>query len=269
MGQWRLPSEQIDHVFFTHLHSDHIGDLYELNLQGWSLGRGGPLTVHGPPGVETVVEGYQQAYSLDRRYRVEHHSRELFPPERGELVAAPFEVSEGSQVVHEDGDLRVSAFPVDHSPIEPAVGYRVDYRGRSVVISGDTAPTPSLVEAYEDADLLLHEALAAHVVSTLERAAGEAGQDRLRQIMGDIPDYHTTPVQAAELANQANVRKLVLYHLVPGPPSFPPLAARVFLRGVSAPEPHAGPGDPMPGVFVDRPEPAVLDALDHALGRQP
>lgn len=61
------------------------------------------MKVHGPPGVETVVEGFQRAYELDRRYRVAHHGRELLAPERGELVAAPFELSKGMKVVHEDG----------------------------------------------------------------------------------------------------------------------------------------------------------------------
>lgn len=129
--------------------------------------------------------------------------------------------------------MKISAFSVDHSPIEPAVGYRVEYRGRSVVISGDTAPQPELVEAYKDADLLFHEALADHVVAMLQKVAGEAGQANLSKILGDIPNYHTTPVQAAKLANEANVRKLVLYQLVPGPPTSTPIAEWAFLRGVS------------------------------------
>ncbi len=231
LATWRIPAERIDHVFLTHFHSDHIADLYELNLLGWVAGRSGPLRVHGPQGVETVVEGFQKAYSLDRGYRVAHHG-DLLAPENGHIVAAPFDLGPKTWVVHEDGEVKISAFRVEHDPVEPAVGYRVDYRGRSVVISGDTVRSESLTEAARNVDLLLHEALAPHVVATLKRETEASGQPRLTKIMIDIPDYHTSPVEAAELANEANVRKLVLYHLAPAPPSFTGLAETVFLRGV-------------------------------------
>lgn len=231
LANWRAPSERIQHVFLTHFHSDHFGDLGELNLQGWVAGRGAPLVVHGPPGVERVVNGLQEAYALDRAYRTAHHGEDLMNPAYGLLVAAPFEASASAVVVHQDGELTIRSFLVDHSPVAPSVGYRIDYRGRSVVISGDTAPSPSLVAAAEGADLMLHEALATHVVQTLEAVTREAGQPRLAKVMLDIPDYHTSPVDAARAANAAHVRRLVLYHLVPGPPGVG-IAKDIFLRGV-------------------------------------
>jgi len=88
------------------------------------------------------------------------------------------------------------------------------------------------VAAARDADLLLHEALAPHIVSTIEQMTRAEGRPRIAKIMADIPDYHTSPVAAAKAANEANVGRLVLYHLVPGPP--PGVAEQVFLRGVSA-----------------------------------
>ena len=230
---WRLPSERIEHVFYTHFHSDHIADLYELNLSGWVTGRPGPLQIHGPPGVETVVQGFQQAYAHDRGYRVGHHGAELLPPSHGDLGAVPFEYPSARKVIHTDGEVTVSAFPVQHEPVEPAVGYRVDYRGRSVVISGDTIKSDTLIDASQGADLLLHEALAPHMVARLKGLTEQAGLKRVTKIFADIPDYHTSPVEAAEVANEAGVQKLVLYHLAPAPPHVG-MAERIFLRGVSA-----------------------------------
>ena len=230
IANWRAPAERISRVFLTHFHSDHFGDLGELNLLGWVAGRPGPLYVHGPPGVARVVNGLNEAYALDLGYRVAHHGAELLPPERGALAAVPFAIGDESEVVYEAGELTIRAFALNHAPVAPAVGYRVDYRGRSVVISGDTAPSEALVEAARGADLLLHEALAPHIVATLERESRAAGEDRIATVMADIPDYHTTPIQAARAANAAEVGRLVLYHLVPGPPGR--LAEEVFLRGV-------------------------------------
>jgi ribonuclease Z len=132
--------------------------------------------------------------------------------------------------------LRISAFPIDHRPIVPAYGYRFDYRGRSVVVSGDTAKSASLVAAAKGADVLVHEAQANHLIAIVGEAAAAVGRDRVAKIMADIPSYHTTPVEAAEQANAAHVRLLVLSHLNPAPPNR--FAAHAFVRGVSEVRPE-------------------------------
>lgn len=230
-ARWLAPADRVEHVFLTHFHSDHFGGLADLSLNGWVAGRPGPLAVHGPPGVERVVAGLEEAYALDREYRTQHHGAELLPPEAGRLSASPFEPAAEAQIVFEEGEITIRAFLVEHDPVVPAVGYRLDYRGRSVVISGDTVRSANLVAAARDADLLLHEALAPHVVKTIEEVTRTADQPRLAKVMLDIPDYHASPVDAAHVANEANVRRLVLYHLVPGPSSG--IAQDAFLRDVS------------------------------------
>ncbi|HTR61502.1 MAG TPA: MBL fold metallo-hydrolase, partial [Candidatus Binataceae bacterium] len=135
----------------------------------------------------------------------------------------------------EDG-LKVTAFTVDHAPVAPAYGYRFDYKGRSVVISGDTKPCMNLVANSRDADVLVSEAQSAEMVKMIEAEARHEGNDRAAKIMHDIQLYHTTPVEAATEANAAGVRMLVLSHI--GPPTPNAIARMVFMRGVSAVRPH-------------------------------
>ncbi|HEY9547319.1 MAG TPA: MBL fold metallo-hydrolase [Solimonas sp.] len=234
MAMLRMPGERINGVLFTHFHSDHIGDLGEFNLQTWGAGRPTPLQVYGPEGVARVVTGFQEAYALDAGYRTAHHGADFLPPALEQMQAHTLTLStDGTPTpAFTDGDLHVTVFPVDHRPVEPAVGYRFDYKGRSLVISGDTVKSQNLIKAAHGADLLAHEAQDNHLIARIGAVAAEVGRPRYAKIMADIPDYHTTPVQAAESANEAGVPLLLLYHLNPPPPN--PIAARVFLRGVSA-----------------------------------
>jgi ribonuclease Z len=237
-GSWntlalaRVPAQRIGAVLLTHFHSDHIGELGEINLQTWVAGRPRPLPVYGPPGVGAVVAGFQQAYALDTGYRVAHHGADLLPPETAQMEAREVRAEEGSPASFlEEGDLRITAIRVNHAPVDPAYAYRFDWRGRSVVVSGDTAKHPGLAEAARGADVLVHEAQANHLVAAIGKAARDTGNERIARIMADIPDYHSTPVQAAEVANEAGVRLLALYHLTPPPP----IAAleRIYTRGVA------------------------------------
>jgi ribonuclease Z len=120
-------------------------------------------------------------------------------------------------------------FRVDHRPVEPAVGYRFDWKGRAVVISGDTRRSESLLEHARGADLLIHEALDASVTARAVAAAQRLGMDRLAKLAGDLPSYHTSPQEAGELAREAGVGHLVLTHMVPPPRNF--LLRRAFVRG--------------------------------------
>lgn len=214
----RLPPARVERVFLTHFHSDHIDGLGALALQRWAGGAAStPLPLSGPAGVEQVAEGFNLAYGPDRGYRVAHHGPAVVPPEGFGLAAQPFSPPPPGQTltVFEADGLRVTAFAVDHSPVSPAVGYRFDYKGRSIVVSGDTARSPSLAAAAKGADLLVHEALSPRLVGLMQKAAVEAGRPNLAKVFADIPDYHSTPGEAADTARAAGVQALLLTHLVP------------------------------------------------------
>ena len=243
-GSWRtlalrrIRGEAVGAIFYTHLHSDHIGELGEFNLQTWVAGRPRPLRVYGPEGVTDLVHGFDQAYAADTHFRVAHHGPELLPPERAAMVAEPIQLdgAEARRVLEEDGVV-VTAFAVAHDPVKPAFGYRFDYGGRSVVVSGDTAPSPNLVAQAHGADVLVHEAQSNAVVHIMEAAARETGQTRIAKILGDIPSYHTDPADAARQAVAAGVRLLVLTHFTPPPDNA--FLAHIFRRDVST-EPPLG-----------------------------
>lgn len=233
IGLWRIPADRLGGVMLTHFHSDHVGDLGELNMITWAQGRPKPMMVYGPPGVKQVVKGFTDAYALDSHYRTAHHTADYLNPFKGQMIAKELNFDEGadSVVVLEDGPLKVTMFKVNHAPIHPAVGYRFDYRGRSVVISGDTTKQETTIRYSQDADILFHEALAPHVIKKIEVEFAKAGNNQMEKVMSDVWDYHTSPVETAEIANAANVKELVLYHMVPTPPN--KIAELVFLRGVS------------------------------------
>jgi ribonuclease Z len=237
-GSWeriqlfRLPRAALGGVLLTHFHSDHIGDLGETITQSWIAGRATPLRVYGPPGIDSVVAGFQQAYGLDGNYRVAHHGEEAMPRAGSTAIAqqVPVPVAGKDQLVLEQDGVRITAFSVDHRPVTPAFGYRVDYNGRSVVISGDTAKAENLARHAKGADIVVHEALAAHIVEQIGPRLAALGQERLAKLARDVIDYHATPVDAAEVARDAEARMLVLTHMVPPPSNA--LFGRMFLQGV-------------------------------------
>ncbi|MCB2098910.1 MAG: MBL fold metallo-hydrolase [Parvularculaceae bacterium] len=236
-GSWEnvqaagIPGDRLAGVFLTHLHSDHIGDIGEADLGSWVAGRPGRLSVLGPTGTERIVNGLNEEFALDHAYRTAHHGKAIAEPRTAGLEATVFAGDETMTVFDKDG-LKITAFPVKHDPVKPAVGYRFEYAGRSVVISGDTAYSTSLIDAARGADVLIHEAQANHMVARMREAAAKAGNARLATVLGDIPSYHTSPVEAAKAANEAGVDWLVLTHFTPAPDN--PVAKRIFMRGVSA-----------------------------------
>ena len=221
-------------VFLTHYHSDHIDGLGEMGLLRWvGGGHRDRLPLYGPEGLRDVAEGFERAYQFDARYRVAHHGPAVVPPEGAGFEPHPFAtpaLGEALVLLERDG-IRVSAFRVEHEPVTPAVGYRFDYDGRSLVVSGDTRKSESLLAQARGVDLIVHEALSPRLVGILHDAAVSAGNTGLAKITTDIPDYHTTPVQAGELAQAAGARHLLLYHVVPPLPV--PGLEGVFLEGVS------------------------------------
>ena len=221
LGQ--VPISRVEGLLLTHFHSDHIDGIGPLMLLRWTQGTAtSQLPVHGPEGVQAVVAGFNAAYATDNGYRVAHHGARIVPPGGAGGVAMPFAVPpvDGAPVVVLERDgLRITAFRVNHGPVDPAVGYRFDYKGRSIVISGDTAASPNIVRNARGADLLLHEALQPAMVAPMTRALAAHGQANTAQITRDILNYHASPADAAKAAQSAGVRQLVLTHLVPPLPS--------------------------------------------------
>lgn len=219
MGE-QVPLGELDGVFLTHFHSDHIDGLGELLLQRWAQGgHDEPLPVYGPNGVQTVVDGLRAAYRLDAGYRTAHHGEDIMPQKGAGGAARPFGLHGELPVeVYQDDGLTVTANEVDHSPVKPAVAYRFSYKGRSIVISGDAGPNSGLDQFARGTDILFHEALNRDLVGTMQAAAERAAMPRTAKILFDIQDYHTSPEEAAEVAERAQAKALVLYHVVPAVP---------------------------------------------------
>lgn len=230
IGKMGFTHGRVEAVFLTHFHSDHIDGLGELMLQRWVQGgHKTPLPVYGPTGVDQVVGGLMQAYRLDQGYRVAHHGDAVVPASGFGAQARSFAPAGASPVtVLKDGDLEVTAFPVDHAPAHPAVGYRITYKGRVAVISGDTKRSAVVAREARGADLLLHEALSPTLVDLMRQIADRSGRAGLAKVLGDIHDYHATPEEAAEVARESGVGYLLLHHIVPTLPPLPGLE-QVFL----------------------------------------
>lgn len=231
---WRVPLATVQALFITHLHSDHIGDVGEVNMQSWVAGRPKPLTVVGPAGVDKLAEGFNTAYAPDHVFRNAHHEHGdiKLPIAAGLLEPKVIDIPkpDGTALAWKDGDLTVTAIRVAHDPVSPAFGYRFDYHGRSVVISGDTRKWPPLAAAAKGADVLIHEAQNNAMTRQMAGGLKMMGNPRMASIMGDTVTYHTEPVEAADIARAAGVKALVLDHLTQaGLPMFTPEA---FTKGI-------------------------------------
>lgn len=227
------PPFRVEGVFLTHFHSDHIDGLGELGLQRWTAGSHRlPLPIYGAEGTSEIVQGLNQAYRLDAVYRAAHHGPEIVPPTGAGFSAQifPEPLPGNATVVLEKDGLRVTMFRVEHPPIVPAVGYRFDYAGRSIVVSGDTKKSANLEHFAVGVDLLVHEALSPELMGVIQRAAEAAGNTTISKIAADVLDYHASPVEVAEIADAVGAGHLLYYHVVP-PMPLPGLAS-VFLDGV-------------------------------------
>jgi ribonuclease Z len=197
--QTQVPIKDVHALFLTHLHSDHIVGIPDLWLTGWVSGRREvPLRVWGPLGTKAMMEHLDKAFEFDIRIRL-YDDR---PPPQGVVIQAQ-DITEG--VVYERNGVKVTAFEVDHAPIRPAFGYRIDYAGRSVVLSGDTRFSENLIRHAQGADLLIHEVA---VPETMRRAG--FAPERAKAIL----DHHVTPEQAGELFTRVKPRLAVYSHIV-------------------------------------------------------
>ena len=212
LTQYQLPWPNVQAVLITHMHSDHMADLPDAHLQSWIQGRTEPLKVYGPEGINLVTKGFELAYSADYQYRSDHHGQEMLP-----MNIAGFNeitITNNELIPNETPGLEILPFVVDHYPVNSAYGFKITYKGRTVVISGDTINDGSVQKYSKDADLLIHSAISIDIVERMRRVAPIPQMDK---ILFDIQDYHTTIKEAGEIARDANVKHLLIYHSIPTP----------------------------------------------------
>jgi ribonuclease Z len=232
LSRMGLSAGRIEAVFLTHFHSDHIDGLGEMATIRWVANANtAPLPVYGPTGVQTVVDGFNMAYSMDTVYRHDHHGDSVAPLVGKGMLAKEFVTPTGNDLVSllADADLNIEVLTVGHAPVVPAVGYRFTYKGRTLLISGDTIAVDSVREHAQGIDLLVHEALAPNLVNMMHKAALNSGNAVLAKVTADILDYHASPVAAAQIAKDAGVGHLLYYHIVP--PLVLPGQESLFLDG--------------------------------------
>ena len=226
------PLPGIDTVCFTHMHSDHITDLPDLIIMRWTGGATNPLHIYGPAGTRQMVEGFRAGLAPDIRYRFAHHGEKL---SREGIECVVHEVPATDDVSHvvTVGDLEVGSFEVDHWPVKPAFGFRVRRNGGStVVFSGDTKRCDALVRAATGADVLISEVVHVEMMMARVNALKARGDERLAAMLAEACDYHTSTIDAAEMARDAGVSRLVLTHILPPIASEGPVVEQ-FVAGMS------------------------------------
>ncbi|NKB21891.1 MAG: MBL fold metallo-hydrolase [Alphaproteobacteria bacterium] len=199
--QLKMPFGKINHVFLTHLHSDHVVGIPDLWLSGW-LGapwarRKVPFAITGPEGTTNLMKGLEMAYAWDIKTRIEDQNLSKVA-----ISTAPTDMKEG--VVYNKGGVKVSAIKVNHgAKINPAFGFRIDYDGRTVVLSGDTKYTENLVKNSKGADLIIHS-VASIAPKLLKKS----------KIMRAILSHHSEPEDTAKVFNAIKPKLAVYSHIV-------------------------------------------------------
>jgi ribonuclease BN (tRNA processing enzyme) len=201
--KFRIPAlnaTRLTRLFITHLHSDHVLGYPDVILTPWVVGRTEPLEVYGPEGISAMTEHLKQAYAADIKVRtegLEHLSKNGLDVNVHEISS-----EELQNPIYQDANITVRAIPVKHGSWQQAFGYAINAAGRTIVISGDTAPTPAIAEACSGCDLLIHEVYSA---------------DRFKLVFGVAAasyhtSFHTSTEELAALADKAKPKLLVLYH---------------------------------------------------------
>jgi len=212
LTQYQIPWPNVKAVLITHMHSDHMADLPDAHLQSWIQGRTAPLKVYGPEGINLVTKGFELAYSADYQYRSDHHGDDMLPMSIAGFDA--IQIIDNQLIPNDTPGLEILPFVVDHYPVNSAFGFKISYKGRTLVISGDTIHDGSVQKYSKDVDLLVHSAISIDIV---ERMRGLAPIPQMDKILLDIQDYHTTIKEAGEISRDANVKHLLIYHSIPTP----------------------------------------------------
>ena len=197
LHQLKVSSANIDALLFTHLHSDHAVDLYQLIISSWHSYRIKPWKIYGPKGTKKMTSKILEAYKADIDYRIDG----LEPANKTGWKVEAVEVNDG--LVYKDEFIEVIAFKVNHGSWTNAYGYKFITEDKTIVISGDTAPSEKLIEISKGADILVHEVYS------------QSGFNRRNEVWQKYhASHHTSTIELAEIANKAKPKLLVLTHIL-------------------------------------------------------
>ncbi|MNH99579.1 Ribonuclease Z [compost metagenome] len=206
--------QRISDVLFTHHHSDHNSGFFDVFISSWRThvipervfeGRSTPMCVYGPVSTREIIGKMRESFDFDASLRLSYN--------KSANEGAQIQYIENNEgIVYEQDGIRITAFEVDHRPVYPALAYKFEYKGKSVIVSGDTVPVGNMVKHSKDADLLVHESynkvwLDALIAKYPEQAIG----------LSNPAKYHSTTLEVAEIARKAGVQHLVLTHHIPAP----------------------------------------------------
>ncbi|MEP2990324.1 MAG: MBL fold metallo-hydrolase [Parasphingorhabdus sp.] len=192
---------KVDKIFLTHMHSDHLVGVADIYMNGWLLGRNAPLQIFGPRGTRKFIKGLRDAFAPDIYTR---HELEGLPATADGVDYHAVEI-ETDGIVYQKNGLTVTAFTVDHAEAKPAYGYRVDYKGRSVMLSGDTRMTPNLTRYGKGVDVIIQEVIPPFLIGILNRIYSPEQAQK-------IVDHHTLASETGQLFARTNPRLAVYSH---------------------------------------------------------
>jgi ribonuclease Z len=198
----KVSTADIDVLLFTHLHSDHAVDLYQLIISSWHSYRVKPWKIYGPKGTKKFVKKIMDAWADERKLRISYESR-------ASAKAFNIQVTEYKSIGNiKIKDLNVKYFEVDHKPVKFAYGFSFTNKNKKLTISGDTRPCENLMKYAQKSDVLLHEVF-------IEGEILQTNKMRTQKTLHNVQRYHTTSTQVGKVAFISNVKKLVLTHFVP------------------------------------------------------
>jgi len=202
LHELKVSSADIDVLLFTHLHSDHAVDLYQLIISSWHSYRIKPWKIYGPKGTKKFVKKIMDAWADERKLRISYESR-------ASTKAFDIQVTEFKSIGNiKIKDLNIKYFEVDHKPVKYAYGFSFTNKNKKLTISGDTRPCENLMKYAQKADVLLHEVF-------IEGEILQTNKMRTKKTLHNVQSYHTTSTQVGKVAFIARAKKLVLTHFVP------------------------------------------------------
>ena len=202
LDQIKVSLADIDAMFLTHLHSDHVIDLYQVIISSWHSYRVKPWVIYGPIGTKKFVKKIMDAWAEERKQRIKFEARAS--TQAFKIKVKEFKSSGNIKIK----DLNITYFEVDHKPVKYAYGFNFINKNKKITISGDTKPCENIMKYGQKADVLLHEVY-------IDGELKNTNKMRSKKTLHNVRSYHTPSSLLGKIAKLTRCKKLVLTHLVP------------------------------------------------------